>query len=313
MNFRTVEQEIWKHPVMRQGSEHARQLYFYLVTGTSDCEGRFVADALDLLEGCWSRRHQVGEQDVEEALQELLGLSVILLYQDGRRRYGFLCGWYEHQRVDAKYRDGSSLPAPPILLCSWARLDQVRTFYADYADLGGTNVSRKAAIAWFNDLPIEERERFLPPLSPAQVPLLAIQPECAESAHKVEQEGIGRDRKGREQDVPAPVPSAWSDFLCEMQDLWPTGIPDGFQMGVRSEFDATDPDVALAAGRATVRHFARGKYEWPQVQAYVCATMRRMAKEDRPTPDASDPPLTALQEAQNAQIARDLGLEVPKQ
>ena len=162
MDFSTVDQTIWQHPVMRRASENAGRLFFYLVTCARDCEGRFLAHAFDLLEGCWSRAHDVDEQDVEDALQELADIGVVILYQDGRNRYGFLLGWYEHQRVDAKWRDGSSLPPPPVRISSWDRLDILRRKYADFAELDAKRTSRKAAIAWFRELPDEQQEALLP-------------------------------------------------------------------------------------------------------------------------------------------------------
>jgi len=163
--YRTiVGDRLWKHPVMQKAPLHVGRLYVYLITEGADCEGRFVADPFTLHEAAFSSRHEVSEEDVRSALVALSNeYDVVLLYSESGKadepQYGFLTGWYEHQRIPVEYREGSSLPKPPVLCNSWTTVEHV---YASYCDFQGQKRSTyKAALRWFEELEDERQKEYI--------------------------------------------------------------------------------------------------------------------------------------------------------
>jgi len=124
--FRTIDPKLWQHPFFRKQPWYVRDVFIFLFSSHADDEGRFVADSFAILEGAFSRNHPVTEDDVEQALAALEEGQLIIRYDD----YGFLLGWYEHQFIDRRYRQPSSLPPPPVAVNSWDTAEAVRREYA---------------------------------------------------------------------------------------------------------------------------------------------------------------------------------------
>jgi len=128
--FRTIDPKLWQHPFFRKQPWYVRDVFIFLFSSHADDEGRFVADAFTILEGAFSRNHPVTEEDVEEALAALVNSKLTLRYGTDNE-YGFLTGWYEHQYIEKRRRSESSLPPPPVSICSWEAADIIRRQYAE--------------------------------------------------------------------------------------------------------------------------------------------------------------------------------------
>ena len=226
---------------MRRASDRARLLYLYVLT-IADAEGRWEADAEELADGAWSATHGVCVEDVEAALQELEAMGAILLYEAGGRRCGWITDWYQAQNIGPRYRDGSDLPPPPVEINSWAALDRVRAEYARRMS-GGANVSRRAALAWYHQLPGEERRRILQNGSASTAGEMGKITELV-----VERAQPLPDLNGRSE----------KEKACELLAPLFGGVPDGAVATVEGAL-ATDEEaksVIVAAATAL-----RGKYD----------------------------------------------------
>ncbi|MDD3492632.1 MAG: hypothetical protein PHZ19_03955 [Candidatus Thermoplasmatota archaeon] len=145
--FRSVNPSLWAHPFFARQPWFVRDLFLYLVTAAADDEGRFKADPVILLTGAFPRRYPVEEEDITQALEALADGGLVCLYGEGNR-YGFLTGWYEHQRIDKRWRDESSLPPPPVAPASWEAVDGIYTAYCEARGIAG-KTSYRNAMAWY--------------------------------------------------------------------------------------------------------------------------------------------------------------------
>jgi hypothetical protein len=68
---RTVNGNLWKHRAIRKAALHVGWLYAYAITVQADDEGRFVADGWALTDDAFSSEHDIGEEQVEQALSYL--------------------------------------------------------------------------------------------------------------------------------------------------------------------------------------------------------------------------------------------------
>ena len=145
--FRTIDPKLWQHPFFRKQSWYVRDVFLFLFSAHADDEGRFVADAFAILEGAFSRNHPVTEADVEEALAALDNSKLTLRYGTDSE-YGFLVGWYEHQYIEKARRSESSLPPPPVSICSWEAADQAKVNYQEATGRKAQGVYYSDAVRW---------------------------------------------------------------------------------------------------------------------------------------------------------------------
>lgn len=216
--FRSIDSDVWRHPDFRRAGHVGREVYLYLISSGADDEGRFIADPELILEAVFPQRDAVQIGEVEEALRYLAEVGLILLYAVGRVGYGFLTGWYEHQRIDKRYREESSLPAPPANICSWDQVDLIRVEYTNSLppekDAKGKPkprkpeyVSYRQALRWH-----AQKGRDDPARIPSSIPtdsrgnLAGISGESLgnPALDRIGQDRTGQDRKGGEGVPPAP-------------------------------------------------------------------------------------------------------------
>jgi hypothetical protein len=144
---RTIDPRIWQHKAFLRSPWHCRDVFFYLFSAACDDEGRFDWDPLAILEGAFPRAYPVTEDDVIADLQHLVNEGLALRYGDADA-CGFLCGWFEHQYIQADRRTPSSLPEPPVRVPSWAVADGVRDACAKHLGRGLKQVTYHDAIDW---------------------------------------------------------------------------------------------------------------------------------------------------------------------
>ena len=153
--FRSIHPAVWENKDLRRLGWVARNVFLYLFSKAADDEGRFRADSYSILEGAFGRGDPVTEADVADAMQSLADIEepMVLLYGE-HGQYGFLSGWFMHQYMQARYREESALPPPPVEVSSWAKADEVRDRYMAEKRLGKT-ASYRDAIRWFVGLSLE--------------------------------------------------------------------------------------------------------------------------------------------------------------
>jgi len=144
--FRTIDPEVWRNSSLRRLSLKARLLFVFLFSSAADDEGRFRIDTLALLEGAFTRGDHVNETHISAMLESLEAEGLMLLYEQEEICYGFLPGWFEHQRIDKRNRTASLLPPPPVPIQSWENADEARAQYSKYA--GRENPSFTDAVRW---------------------------------------------------------------------------------------------------------------------------------------------------------------------
>lgn len=136
LRSRTVDPALFDKSDFRRASHIAREVWLGLICRCADDEGRLEADALAIADQLFSRTdEEATEASVEAALQYWSARDWLLLYEEGGKRYGHLCGWYEHQYI----RDPapSSYPPPPLTVSSWADVAAVRAWYRKVRANGG--------------------------------------------------------------------------------------------------------------------------------------------------------------------------------
>lgn len=127
--FRSIEPQLWDNAELRRLGMVPRMIFLFLFSKWADDEGRFKVDLFSILEGAFSRADPVTEDDVNTALTGLSDTGMVLLYGEAGE-YGWLTGWYCHQKIDKRIREVSALPEPPTLIASWEEADRVRIAYA---------------------------------------------------------------------------------------------------------------------------------------------------------------------------------------
>lgn len=91
---------------------------YVLLVSYADSEGRFIADSVSL-NGKLFTRCGWTPATVETALEAMHAVNLIVLYQNGRKRYGVIVDFHKHNTIrlkdDGEPRDEapSRLPAPP--------------------------------------------------------------------------------------------------------------------------------------------------------------------------------------------------------
>ena len=151
MSNRSISSSIWHHPFFRKHQWFVREIFIYIFSAAADDEGRFLADSENILEDCFPRSYPVTVEDVQLALETLHEGGLVYLYGD-RKQYGFCTGWYEHQKLDKRYRDESSYPAPPVLISSWQQADSIKEKYTKERSMTGGNARYDDAIRWYTAL-----------------------------------------------------------------------------------------------------------------------------------------------------------------
>jgi len=150
---RVIDPGIFSHPWFRQQPWYVRDVFIYLFAVAADDEGRFRVDAAAILDGAFGRSHPVTQDDVEATVQALVESGRVVVYDD----CGFLTGWYEHQKIDKRWRSESALTAPPADVVSWDDADAVREAYRAQRGVVGRTASYRDAIRWFSALTPEQR------------------------------------------------------------------------------------------------------------------------------------------------------------
>jgi hypothetical protein len=158
---RSIDPNIFKHPFLLKQPIAARYLYHYVIEVAADDEGRFRADPLALARDCFSPADNVTPEAVEALLSMLSGKGgVLLLYRREGETFGFLRGWYEHQRIERRYREESSLPPPPVPIRCWEQVDALRAEYANAKGLRDPDKAQaREAIRWHTQQTLEKRRR----------------------------------------------------------------------------------------------------------------------------------------------------------
>ncbi len=258
-------------------------LYGYLITAEADDEGRFVADAWALSEDIFSSVHGVSEDMVEDALQLLHDRDLIILYVVGGTRYGFLTGWFEHQYIRPSYREESSLPAPPVVLCSWERLTTVYEHYCEYQGKGKTTY--EAATRWFGQ---QDREKQMAVLG-IEEPLQPSFPSCAEDAQQERKScakaTLGRERKGKERKNGVPRTREASG---EREPDW--NYPASENTPKRLDVDPSDEHLLSCeptALRGLIAELRGGVWSVHQRQQW-CVALERPIRDEHTDVDADE-------------------------
>ena len=218
---RTIDPRIWQHKAFLRSPWHCRDVFFYLFSAACDDEGRFDWDPLAILEGAFPRAYPVTEDDVIADLQHLVNEGLALRYGDADE-YGFLCGWFEHQYIQADRRTPSSLPEPPVRVPSWAAADGVRDACAKHLGRGLKQVTYHDAIDWLTG-----RER-------------SVNGSLTERSPEVEVEGEVESKGNDSASRPADAPSL--ELILE---------PDPQKPPARSKLDPAQVQADIDAARAT--------------------------------------------------------------
>jgi len=218
---RTIDPRIWQHKAFLRSPWHCRDVFFYLFSAACDDEGRFDWDPLAILEGAFPRAYPVTEDDVIADLQHLVNEGLALRYGDADE-YGFLCGWFEHQYIQADRRTPSSLPEPPVRVPSWAAADGVRDACAKHLGRGLKQVTYHDAIDWLTG-----RER-------------SVNGSLTERSPEVEVEGEVESKGNDSSPRPADAPSL--ELILE---------PDPPKPPARSKLDPAQVQADIDAARAT--------------------------------------------------------------
>lgn len=109
MRIRTIKPEFWASESMGRLSRDVR-LVFIGLWSLADDHGRFRADPR-FIAGQLFPYDDDGVAIVSRALASLRECSSIVLYEAGGSKYGAICHWRDHQKIDRPSR--SRLPQPP--------------------------------------------------------------------------------------------------------------------------------------------------------------------------------------------------------
>lgn len=161
--IRSVDGDQYGNLKLRRLPLLSRFLFGYLCAEAADDEGRFQADPEAILDAVFPRTDPTTTEQVRDALQSLRSAGLLVIYKSRGVTYGFLTGWFEHQRIDLRYRRESGLPAPPVSVNSWAAVDRIREAYLETK--GKHDDSKEAgrmpfrqALRWYTQLAAEHPE-----------------------------------------------------------------------------------------------------------------------------------------------------------
>ena len=198
---RSIEPEIYAHPYLLRLPLATRYLYHYLIEVACDDEGRFRADPLMIVRECFSPIDGISVDDTQEMLTQLsVPEGLVRLYGEGADQCGFLLGWYEHQKIEKRYRLESSLPPPPLSVRCWDQVDEIRGEYAEAKDLKDPDKAQaREALRW------KEQQELVNGSGSLEIHA-RITRESRENhpSDRIGREGKGQDRKGGEGVPPAP-------------------------------------------------------------------------------------------------------------
>lgn len=280
---RMLDHDLFAHPAFRRATLVEREVWIGIITMADD-EGRLRADTLAILEAVFSRAHTVSEDDVRAALQHWQAEGWLLLYGEGDQ-YGFLTGWYEHQSLDKRMRDTSSLPPPPCPLCSWEAADMVCQWYRERA--GGdtkTKTWATCALRAFFSLTEREQNEILPVKNGKRTRSLPVKNALNGSKGKL-----------RESSPQSPPPGGETGASDQQPPEPPVYPPSDYSHMEQSNY----PEVTQAI------HEAQPEWEPWKVKSFALDCIR--AIEDRHTPVDRDELLDWLEGDDTAPSSVDRG------
>lgn len=114
--IRTLKPEAPQHRKVGRLKDRAFRLWIVMITQADD-EGRLIADAGQLRIQTFGYHQDVTERNVDEALREIAGTGLVVLYDVRGIRYAWFPSWSEHQRIHVRHFTPSKLPPPPAESC----------------------------------------------------------------------------------------------------------------------------------------------------------------------------------------------------
>lgn len=108
--IRSIKPDLCADTKVARVSEAAELMWVKLWTHSDD-DGRFLADADDVLATVYAARRSITAEQVEERLGELAREGLIRLYEAEGRRLGVVPKFRKHQKIS--HPVASQLPAPP--------------------------------------------------------------------------------------------------------------------------------------------------------------------------------------------------------
>ena len=108
--IRSIKPDLCADTKVARVSEEAELMWVKLWTHSDD-DGRFLADADDVLATVYAARRSITAEQVEERLGELAREGLIRLYEAEGRRLGVVPKFRKHQKIS--HPVASQLPAPP--------------------------------------------------------------------------------------------------------------------------------------------------------------------------------------------------------
>lgn len=97
--IRSIKPEFWSSPTLARVSREAR-LTFVGLWNLADDTGRCEALPRTLLGALYPFDDDVTESELTEWVDQLATVGLLRLYESRGRRYLFVTGWKEHQRID---------------------------------------------------------------------------------------------------------------------------------------------------------------------------------------------------------------------
>ena len=164
--IRSVDGDQFQNPKLRKLPLLERFLFGYLCAGAADDEGRFPADPEAILDAVFPRGDATTADQVNHALQALRKAGLVVIYRAGGHSYGFLTGWFEHQRIDNFHP--SALPPPPAkpgAVTSRAQAEQIKSEYEKATNKPSKQAWGRDAIRWWTErqrtqnAPLTSRQR----------------------------------------------------------------------------------------------------------------------------------------------------------
>jgi hypothetical protein len=110
--IRTLKPEHRQHRKVGMLSDRQYRLWVGMLTEADD-DGRLVAHAEQLRALVFPYFRSVSAEDIEAALQAIVKLGLVRLYEVRGTRYAVFDSWHEHQRINRPLP--SKLPTPPTL------------------------------------------------------------------------------------------------------------------------------------------------------------------------------------------------------
>jgi hypothetical protein len=109
--IRSVKPELRRHRQISKLGVLPHLLAFELITFADD-QGRFPASLEEVREEVLPYHKEVSDRQVERALQALVDVGYVELYEVRGQRYGWIRTWFEHQRLQTDRLEWSEYPTP---------------------------------------------------------------------------------------------------------------------------------------------------------------------------------------------------------